>query len=164
VPCVPLFFCFLESRNWPARANPNTKKTHQNSQICSSLSKKHKARIGGKTLTRRFRVGSFTRRGRFPSEYTFGFFRQNQSFLIFISKIYWFFFKIVIYWSCQTNLIFVKDGCIIFFRDNYTLFCHNYITEFVKNADSIYVIVVTPFSRKVSLATIGVCVFVRLLR
>ena len=41
---------------------------------------------------------------------------------------------------------------ILFFR-------HNYITEFVKNADSIYVIVVTPFSRKVSLATIGVCVF-----
>ena len=45
------------------------------------------------------------------------------------------------------------EGIIILF------FCHNYITEFVKNADSIYVIVVTPFSRKVSLATIGVCVF-----
>ncbi len=55
----------------------------------------------------------------------------------------------------------MKDGCIIFLWDNYALFCHNYITEFVKNADSIYVIVVTPFSRKVSLATIGVCVFVR---
>ena len=52
-------------------------------------------------------------------------------------------------------------GVLSFYGDNYTLFCHNYITEFVKNADSIYVIVVTPFSRKVSLATIGVCVFVR---
>ena len=31
--------------------------------------------------------------------------------------------------------------------------------EFDKNADSIYVVVVTPISRKVSLATIGVCVF-----
>ena len=50
-------------------------------------------------------------------------------------------------------------GVLSFYRDNYTLFRHNYITEFVKNADSIYVIVVTPFSRKVSLATIGVCVF-----
>ena len=50
-------------------------------------------------------------------------------------------------------------GVLSFYRDNYTLFCHNYITEFVKNADSIYAIVVTPFSRKVSLATIGVCVF-----
>ena len=50
-------------------------------------------------------------------------------------------------------------GVLSFYGDNYTLFCHNYITEFVKNADSIYVIVVTPFSRKVSLATIGVCVF-----
>ncbi len=50
-------------------------------------------------------------------------------------------------------------GVLSFYGDNYTLFCHNYITEFVKNANSIYVIVVTPFSRKVSLATTGVCVF-----
>ena len=50
-------------------------------------------------------------------------------------------------------------GCILSFRDNYTLFRHNYIIEFDKNANSIYVIVVTPISRKVSLATIGVCVF-----
>ena len=50
-------------------------------------------------------------------------------------------------------------GVLSFYRDSYTLFRHNYIIEFVKNADSIYVIVVTPFSRKVSLATIGVCVF-----
>ena len=50
-------------------------------------------------------------------------------------------------------------GVLSFYGDNYTLFCHNYIIEFVKNANSIYVIVVTPFSRKVSLATIGVCVF-----
>ena len=39
------------------------------------------------------------------------------------------------------------------------IFCHNYSIEFDKNANSFYVIVVTPFSRKVSLATIGVCVF-----
>ena len=50
-------------------------------------------------------------------------------------------------------------GVLSFYGDNYTLFCHNYVAEFVKNANSIYVIVVTPFSRKVSLATIGVCVF-----
>ena len=44
------------------------------------------------------------------------------------------------------------------------LFCHNYIKEFDKNANSINIIVVTLNSYKVSLATIGVCVFVRLLR
>ncbi len=37
--------------------------------------------------------------------------------------------------------------------------CHTIIIEFVKNASSFYVSVVTPISHKVSLATIGVCVF-----
>ena len=52
-------------------------------------------------------------------------------------------------------------GCIIFdFRDSYTLFEHNIIIEFDKNANSFYDnIMITPNSHKVSLATIGVCVF-----
>ena len=55
----------------------------------------------------------------------------------------------------------MNDGCTIFiYRDGYTLFEHNIIVEFDKNANSIYDdIMVTPISRKVSLATIGVCVF-----
>ena len=44
-------------------------------------------------------------------------------------------------------------GIIILF------FVHNNFIEFDKNANSIYVIVVTLISHKVSLATIGVCVF-----
>ena len=64
---------------------------------------------------------------------------------------------VVIKCKCNTNRI--VENRDLFLWDNYTLFRHNYIIEFDKNANSIYVIVVTPISRKVSLATIGVCVF-----
>ena len=48
--------------------------------------------------------------------------------------------------------------------DSHALFLPQLHIEFDKNANSTYVIVVTPFSRKVSLATIGVCVFCAWLR
>ena len=51
-------------------------------------------------------------------------------------------------------------GTFSLYRDSSAHFEHNIIIEFDKNANFIYDdIVVNPFSRKVSLATIGVCVF-----
>ena len=60
-------FSYFMSLGLNPLAQTRTPRTPPNSKICSFLSKKLKARIGDKTLTRRFRVGSLARRGRFPS-------------------------------------------------------------------------------------------------
>ena len=64
----------------------------------------------------------------------------------------------MLYYKSQTNLICVRIGVIFFLRELYPFSSCLHI-EFGKNANSIYVSAVTLISRKVSLATIGVCVF-----
>ena len=80
VPRAPLF-SVCRSLGIDPLAQTQTPKTPQNSKICIYKKRRTNTRIGDKSLTRRFRVGSLAGRGRFPSAPPKNLVFQNEIFL-----------------------------------------------------------------------------------